>query len=174
MLLHSNNYTISLETIMKFNHSLLTGLLLTNSVIALDIYPQVSANIIEIKSVGKNVKTGDVVVILDSRQAKLKLAHLQVIQQTKQQAFDDAELELNQTKELYDRMVASHRDVHIAQTIFNEKKRELNAHNLTIQIQQIELEKYTITSPISGTIKTIPNVRNATNHFSPKPLIIIE
>ncbi|CAC9594505.1 hypothetical protein [uncultured Gammaproteobacteria bacterium] len=159
---------------MKFNHYLTAGIFLSSTVLALDIYPQVSANIIEIKAVGKAVKPGDILVKLDNRQATLKLQHLQVIQKIKQQAFDDAEREFNQTQELYDRMVASHRDVDIAKITFDEKKRELDAHNLTIQIQKIELEKYRITSPISGTIKTIPNSRNATNHFSPKPLLIIE
>jgi multidrug resistance efflux pump len=158
---------------MKSNHFLLM-LLLSNSAMAMDIYPQVSANILEIKSAGEQVKSGDLIVKLDARQANLKLERLQVIQQTKQQDFDDAQLELNQTKELYDRMVASHRDVNIAQLAFDEKKRALDAHILTVQIQAIELEKYIITSPISGTIKATPNLRNSTNHFSPKPLLIIE
>ena len=117
---------------MKFKYWLVAGLLASNTAFSLDIYPQVSATIIKIKSIGEPVSKGDVVVQFDNRQAKLKLQHLQTLQQIKQQAFDDAQLELKQTQELYERMVASHRDLDKAQMQFNENKRELDAHNITI------------------------------------------
>jgi hypothetical protein len=41
-------------------------------------------------------------------------------------------------------------------------------------LAQIELEKYTITSPISGVIKNLPNQRNVVNINAPKVLMIIE
>jgi hypothetical protein len=49
-----------------------------------------------------------------------------------------------------------------------------DAHNLKVKIAQIELEKYTITSPISGVIKNLPNQRNVVNINAPKVLMIIE
>ncbi|WP_428086234.1 hypothetical protein [Candidatus Thioglobus sp.] len=159
---------------MKFKLYLALSLLLPNMALAIDIYPQVSSAIIKIKAVGIAVNAGDIVIELDDRQAKLKLAHLNVIASIKQQAFDDAQLIFEQTKQLYDRLVASHRDLDIDQLDFNAKKRELNAHNIDIKIQEIELEKYTIRSPITGLITATPNLRNITNVNTAKILMIIE
>ena len=159
---------------MNFKKNIWLMLLLPLHVFAIEIYPQVSASIVNIKSVGVQVNKGDVVVQLDDRQAKLKLGSLQVLKSIKQQEFDDKQLELNQTKELYDRMVASHRDLDIAQMAFDTAKRELDAHNIRVEIEKIELEKYVITTPISGTIKLLPNYRNTTNINAPKILMVIE
>lgn len=159
---------------MKFNKNLILSLLLCTSASALDIYPQVSGKILNIETVGKQVNIGDEIVKIDDRQAKLKLQLLQVIGKTKQQAFDDAQLNLNQTQELYDRMVASHRDLDIAKIDFDAKKHDLDAHNLKVKIQEIELEKYTIKSPLSGTIRATPNLRNTTNANAPEVLMVIE
>ncbi len=148
--------------------------LLPLSAFGLEIYPQVSSTIIEIKSEKAEVKKGDVLVRLDDRQAQLELQYLKALQSIKQQDFDDKKLEFQQTQELYNRLVSSHRDLEIAQLAFDAAKRELEAHNLKIKIAQIELEKYTITSPISGTIQSLPNQRNATNINAPKALMVIE
>lgn len=159
---------------MKFSPWLALSMLLSGATLALDIYPQVSSTIVEMKSIGDHVNKGDVVVKLDNRQAKFKLQHLQTIQQIKQQAFDDAQLDLTQTQELYDRMVASHRDLDIAKMARDAQKRELDAHNLLIKIQAIELEKYQIKAPTSGVVKQTPNLRNTTNIAAPKILLVIE
>jgi multidrug resistance efflux pump len=45
----------------------------------LEIYPQVSDAIIEIKPVKTQVKKGDVIVRLDDRQAKLELQYLRTV-----------------------------------------------------------------------------------------------
>ncbi len=159
---------------MKFNHWLTLGLLLPSITLALDIYPQVSGSIIEITTPGKQVNAGDILVKLDDRQAQLKLQHLKITGSIKQQSFDDALLVLNQTQELYDRMVSSHRDLDIAKMEHDAKKRELDAHNVLIKIQTIELEKYQIKSPISGTVEQTPHLRNTTNIAIPKVLVVIE
>ncbi len=140
----------------------------------LAIYPQVSSAIIDIKPVKTQVKSGDVIIQLDDRQAKLELQYLQTLQSIKQQNFDDKKLEFQQTQELYNRLVASHRDLELAQLAFDAAKRELEAHNFKVRIAQIELEKYTIVSPISGIVKSLPNRRNATNINTPKVLMVIE
>jgi membrane fusion protein (multidrug efflux system) len=159
---------------MKFNHWLALGLFLPGITLALDIYPQVSGSIVEMTTPGKQVNAGDILVKIDDRQAQLKLQHLEITSSIKQQAFEDALLTLNQTQELYDRMVASHRDLDIAKIEHNAKKREHDAHNVLIKIQTIELEKYQIKSPISGTVKETPQLRNVTNIASPKVLVVIE
>ena len=96
---------------MKSKHLLPLALLLTLPVNALEIYPQVSSTIMSMKTLGSEVNQGDVLIKLDDRQAQLKLKYLQAILSIKQQAFDDAKLHLDQTQELYDRLVASHRDL---------------------------------------------------------------
>ena len=174
MLLPLSNYTTLLEKIMKFSRYLALSLSLSGMALALDIYPQVSSKIIEMKAVGEKVNVEDTIVKLDDRQAQLKLKHLNAIAAIKQQDFDDAQLTLDQTKELYDRMVSSHRDLDIAQMDFNAKKRELDAHKIQIEIQVIELEKYTIKSPIAGSIKATPELRNTTNASAPKVLMVID
>ena len=159
---------------MRFKYFAFLTTLISLTVNAIEIYPQVSSKIIEIKAVNTQVEQGEVVIKLDDRQAQLELQHLEVLQSIKQQAFDDKQLELQQTQELFDRMVSSHRDVEIAKLEFNAAKRELDAHNLKIEIAKLELEKFKIKSPISGTVKSLPNIRNATNINSAKVLMIIE
>lgn len=159
---------------MKFNPWLAFSILLSSPAMALDIYPQVSASIVEMTTPGKSVNPGDILVKLDDRQAQLTLQHLQAIGHIKQQTFDDTQLAFEQTQELYDRMVASHRDLDIAKMTRNAAKRELDAHNVLIKIQALELEKYLIKSPISGTVEKTPNLRNATNITRPKILVVIE
>lgn len=156
---------------MKFRHLLPLTVLVTTSSWALDIYPQVSSTIVEIKAAGSDVKQGDILVTLDNRQAQLEVDYLQAILAIKQQAFDDAKLHLDQTQELYDRLVASHRDLELAQFNFNDAKRELAAHQVKIEIAIIELEKYQIRSPIDATVEALPNPRNATNGNQPQVLM---
>ncbi|BBB23504.1 conserved hypothetical protein [Isorropodon fossajaponicum endosymbiont JTNG4] len=141
---------------------------------ALEIYPLVSGEITMIKSIGSSVKQGDLLVQIDNAQAKLELDYLKALQKTYQQNFDDKQLDLQQTQELYDRLVSSHRDLEIIQLVFDKAKRELEAHNIKIKIAEIELKKYKIYAPIPGTIKATPNLRNATNTNAPKVLIILE
>jgi multidrug resistance efflux pump len=64
------------------------------STLGLEIYPQVSGTIIEIKPVKTQVEKGDVIVRLDDRQSKLELQYLRTLQSIKQQDFDDKKLEL--------------------------------------------------------------------------------
>ena len=156
---------------MKFRHLLPLTLLMTLPSWALDIYPQVSGTIIEMKAVGTEVKQGEVLVTLDSRQAQLEVEYLQAILAIKQQNFDDAKLHLDQTQELYDRLVASHRDLEEAQMNFNAAQRELSAHQVKIQIAQIELEKYQIRSPIDATVEALVSPRNATHINQPQVLM---
>jgi multidrug resistance efflux pump len=167
-----NKVTLPLD--LFNNHQYFGSIYIYHSTLGLEIYSQVSSAIIEIKPAKTQVKKGDVIVRLDDRQAKLELQYLKTLQSIKQQDFDDKKLELQQTKELYERLVSSHRDLEIAQLAFDATKRELDAHNLKIKIAQIELEKYTITSPISGIIKNLPNQRNVVNINTPKILMIIE
>jgi len=141
---------------------------------ALEIYPLVSGEISMIKPAGSSVKQGDLLVQIDNAQAKLELDYLKALQKTYQQNFDDKQLDLQQTQELYDRLVSSHRDLEIIQLVFDKAKRELEAHNIKIKISEIELKKYQIYAPISGAIKATPNLRNATNINAPKVLIILE
>jgi multidrug resistance efflux pump len=56
--------------------------------LGLEIYPQVSGTIIEIKPVKTQVEKGDVIVRLDDRQSKLELQYLRTLQSIKQQDFD--------------------------------------------------------------------------------------
>lgn len=141
---------------------------------ALEIYPLVSGEITMIKPAGSSVKQGDLLVQIDNTQAKLELDYLKALQKTYQQNFDDKQLDLQQTQELYDRLVSSHRDLEIIQLVFGKAKRELEAHNIKIKIAEIELKKYQIYAPISGTIKATPNLRNATNTNAPKVLMILK
>ncbi|MDC9715527.1 MAG: hypothetical protein PSN36_06920 [Gammaproteobacteria bacterium] len=158
---------------MKIKLIFLLSLMSINA-LALEIYPLVSGEITLIKPAGIAVKQGDLLVQIDNTQAKLELDYLKALQKTYQQNFDDKQLELQQTQELYDRLVSSHRDLDIVQLIFDKAKRELEAHNIKVKIAEIELTKYQIYAPISGTIQATPNLRNATNTNAPKILMVLE
>ncbi|CAC9441371.1 ABC export system, membrane fusion protein [Bathymodiolus heckerae thiotrophic gill symbiont] len=148
--------------------------LMSINALALDIYPLVSGEITLIKPAGTAVKQGDLLIQIDNTQAKLELDYLKALQKTYQQNFDDKQLELQQTQELYDRLVSSHRDLDIVQLIFDKAKRELEAHSIKVKIAEIELTKYQIHAPISGTIQATPNLRNAANINAPKVLMVLE
>ncbi|MBA5248930.1 MAG: hypothetical protein FE834_05275 [Gammaproteobacteria bacterium] len=153
---------------------LLLPLLFSINAFSLEIYPLVSGEITMLKTTGSVVKKGDLLVQIDNTQATLELDYLKALQKTYQQNFDDKQLELQQTQELYDRLVASRRELTIVQLIFDKAKRELVAHNIKIKIANIELTKYQIYAPLSGTIQATPNLRNATNINAPKILIVLE
>lgn len=159
---------------MNFKKLSYLAILLPLHAYSFEIYPQVSSAIIEIKNIGDKVSAGNIIIKLDNRKAKLELEYLQILQSIRQRDFDDKQLEFKQTEELYDRMVASHRDLDIAKAAFDKSKRELDAHNIKIKIAQIELDKYTIITPISGEVIATPNLRNVTNARMPKILMIIQ
>ncbi|BAS68133.1 efflux RND transporter periplasmic adaptor subunit [Bathymodiolus septemdierum thioautotrophic gill symbiont] len=149
-------------------------LFISFNTLALEIYPLVSGEITMIKPVRTHVEKGDLLVQIDDAQAKLELNYLKALQKTYQQNFKDKQLELKQTQELYDRLVSPHRDLEIAQLIFDQARRELEAHNIKIKIAENQLKKYQLHAPISGTISMTPNLRNATNMNAPKVLMILE
>ncbi|VVM18662.1 hypothetical protein BSPWISOXPB_7915 [uncultured Gammaproteobacteria bacterium] len=74
---------------MRFKSLVWLAILLPLSTLGLEIYPQVSGTIIEIKPVKTQVEKGDVIVRLDDRQSKLELQYLRTLQSIKQQDFDD-------------------------------------------------------------------------------------
>jgi multidrug resistance efflux pump len=149
-------------------------LLMSFNAAALEIYPLVSGEIIMIKPAGTLIKQGELLLKIDATQAKLELDYLQARQKIYQQDFDDKQLELKQTQELYERLVASHRDLDLMQLSFNAAERELEAHNIKVKIATVELQKYQIYAPLSGVIKATPHLRNATNLNAPKILMILE
>ena len=142
--------------------------------LALEIYPLVSGKINMIKAVGSAIKQGDLLVQIDDTEAKLELDYLLALQRIHQQNLDDKQLELQQTKELYERLVASYRDLEIIQLAFNRAKQEMDAHNAKIKIVEHKLSQYQIHAPTDGTIKALPNRRNVTNIHAPKVLMVIE
>ena len=158
---------------MNFKPLIGSLLLLPFAASALNIYPQVSSTIVSMANTGTSVKKGDIIVQLDDRQAQLELQSLKVIKSIKQQTFDDRLLEFNQAQELYDRLSASHRDVEIAKLAFDAAKRQLDAHQILIQIKKIELEKYQIKSPMDASVEETPNLRNTTNVANPKILMVL-
>lgn len=159
---------------MKLNNILLATTLGFSSLFALDIYPEVSGQITYLKQVGDSIKKGDALVQIDNKQIsatlskeKAKLDYLQII-------LEDKKLIETQNQELYESTVLPKRDLdlivlerQIAEAKYNEQK-------AIVEYYELEKKKYTIVSPINGSILDIPNRRNVTNINQPQILMKLE
>ncbi len=140
----------------------------------MQIYAEVSAKINHIAQVGLVVNKTGVLIELDSSQAQLKLSVTKNILKVKKQLLEDKQREYQEIKTLFDSLVRSRKELELAQIDFNQAQYEYDAQNDRVQIAQLELKKYQITAPFKSKVLSVPNLRNTTNHFQPKVLMVIE
>lgn len=144
---------------------------LVNTALALDIYPQVSANILFIAPVDSKVNKGDILVQFDDRIAKQQLGRALVILKLKQQLSADKKLDLEQITTLFDNLVRSKRELELAQIAYKTAQYEQQAQNYLVELRKLDLEKYTIRSPFDVIVTQTPHLRNVSNHYQPQVLM---
>ena len=158
----------------KYILSLMLGFYCSLFVYAYEIYPEVSAKIIHIAKVGSTIKAGELLVHFDDRQIKAKLARAQAGLNILGENALDLKLELEQTRELYERLVRAKRDVELAEIAYKKAKYEKIAQEMLIKVLTLELEKYQLRAPFDAKIIETPNLRNRANHHHPKLLMRLE
>jgi len=137
----------------------------------MNIYAQVSANIQYVKSEGSSVNKGDVLVRLDSTQAKAKLNEVSASSKYKKVIYDDAKKVLDDYSLLYDSTVASRRELDLAKLNEQKARYAYEEQESKVAYYTEELKKYIIRAPFNGTITKLVNQRNVTNIKSPKSLM---
>ena len=159
---------------MKLNRAIIGILLSLTLANSIDIFPQVSGKITYLKKVGDSVKKGEKIIILDDKQIKAKLRKVKAKLQYFQIILNDKKLIESQNQELYDSTVLAKRDLDdiklqtaLAQAQYDEQKAK-------VDYIQLEVQKYTIVSPINGKIVTIPHKRDVTNIYQPQILMTIK
>lgn len=138
------------------------------------IYPQVSAQILEIGAAGQSFKKGAVLVKLDDRLAQAELIEQLVILNIKQQLLDDAKLTHHQTQQLFDNLVRSNRELELAQIEHKQAQYELEVQQAKVKQYQLKLDYYQIKAPFDLVIEQVLNPRNTTNHYQPQPLLLVK
>lgn len=159
---------------MKLNRLLLSTLVPFTLINALDLYPEVSGQITYLKNIGDKVNKGEKVIQIDTQQidAKIKkeeakLAYLKII-------LDDKMLIESQNQELYESTVLPKRDLDLIVLKRQLAQEKYNEQKAFVEFYKLEKKKYTIISPIKGTISDIPNRRNVTNTHQPQLLMKIK
>ena len=159
---------------MKKNKFILAGLIFAATYgYSLDVYSQVSGQIVSIVKVGESIKKDDILVKLDDRQIQAKVNELQAIVNLKKVILDDKNKILKEDKELFASTVASQRDIDLATLEASKALYEYESKKSELDFYKLEKEKYTIKAPFNCIAKDIPNRLNAVNIYQPKVILQI-
>lgn len=160
--------------IMKKNKFILISLLFGAVYLnGMDIYSQVSAEILSVSKIGDIVKKDGILVKLDDRQIQAKIDKLDAVVKLKKVILDDKNKILKEDKELFASTVASQRDVDVATLEASKAQFEYESKKAELEFYKLELEKYTIKAPFNCVVKDIPNRSNTVNIYQPRVILQI-
>lgn len=121
------------------------------------IKPQVSGQLMEIRIIeGQQVKKGDVLFVIDSRNARLELESCEANLLASQAAESSAKLEYESNKNLFEKGIVSR---YMLDNSENEYKRAIATTaqaRAAVDRAQVNLGFCTITSPVTGVIGSVP------------------
>ena len=154
---------------MRYIKILLIGSLLNLSLYAktMDIYTQVSANIISMAKVDQNIKKNDILIKLDDKQISFKIQEQRANVNLAKLFLDDAKKYYDQDVKLYDQTLISQRELDLSKIKYLEKKYIYQSKLATLNVLNEQKKLYTIKSPFNGVVKEIVNNINATNKYNP-------
>ena len=163
---------------MRFIKNLLVifGLLSVNiaSAKTMDIYAQVSANIVYVASMGSTVKKGEPLVKLDNSELRHKIKKQNALANLKKVYFDDAKKYYTQDKRLFEQTLISQRELDLSQITYLTKKYEYEIEEEELNVLKARDRLYTILAPFDCKIGTIPNYTNSTNIYNQQLLMKIK
>lgn len=159
---------------MKKNNLILASLLLGAVCLnGMDIYSQVSAQILKVAKVGENVKKDGILVKLDDRQIDVKIEELEAILNLKKTILEDKNKILKEDKELFASTVASQRDIDLSTLEASKAQFEYESTKASLEFYKLEKEKYTIKAPFDCIVKDVAHKANITNIYQPKVILEI-
>ena len=121
------------------------------------ITPQVSGQLMKICVVeGDVVKKGQVLFIIDQRNAQLELESAQANLQAAIAQENSARIEYESNKNLYEKQIVSKYTFETAENSYNQAKTSVAQYRAQVNRAKVNLGYCTITAPVTGSIGEIP------------------
>lgn len=121
------------------------------------IAPQVSGILTAILAhSGEEVKAGQVLMTIDSRQQQANVASLQATERQRKAALDYNTIEVARQKKLFDEGIVSRQAYQQEEQTYQDSKASYEAAVAARQTQQQLLDYYTIRAPFAGIVGDIP------------------
>lgn len=116
----------------------------------------VSGQVMQVlKQEGAQVSRGEVIMVIDDRVFKARLKALEAERDSAAAIFADAEIEMANIEDLFDRTVIAQRPYQQAQRDFSVAKANLALAEANLAAHQAWLDYYHIRAPRSGVIKSL-------------------
>ena len=121
------------------------------------ITPQVSGQLMRIcVTEGDQVKKGQVLFIIDQRNAQLELESAQASLQAAIAQENSARIEYESNKNLYEKKIVSKYTFDTAENAYNQAKASVAQYKAQVNRAKVNLGYCTITAPVAGSIGEIP------------------
>ena len=121
------------------------------------ITPQVSGQLMRIcVTEGDQVKKGQVLFIIDQRDAQLELESAQASLQAAIAQENSARIEYESNKNLYEKKIVSKYTFDTAENSYNQAKASVAQYKAQVNRAKVNLGYCTITAPVAGSIGEIP------------------
>ena len=121
------------------------------------ITPQVSGQLMKIAvSEGQQVKKGQVLFVIDSRNAQLELETAQANLQAAQAAENSAKLEYESNKNLFEKKIVSRYMLDNSENSYKQAQATVAQARAAVSRAKVNLGFCTITAPVTGVIGEIP------------------
>ena len=121
------------------------------------ITPQVSGQLVKIcVTEGDLVKKGQVLFIIDQRDAQLELQSAQANLQAAIAQENSARIENESNKNLYEKQIVSKYTFETAENSYNQAKASVAQYRAQVNRAKVNLGYCTITAPVAGSIGEIP------------------
>lgn len=101
---------------------------------------------------GDTVRTGDLLVQIDSRSRAMDVAQAKGALQSAQSALDNARVVLEREKQLFEKNMSSRAQLDIAQNNFDQAEAQVQINRATLDRAQDQLDKCTIRAPMTGIV----------------------
>ena len=121
------------------------------------ITPQVSGQLMRIcVTEGDQVKKGQVLFVIDQRNAQLELESAQASLQSAIAQENSARIEYESNKNLYEKKIVSKYTFDTAENAYNQAKASVAQYRAQVNRAKVNLGYCTITAPVTGSIGEIP------------------
>lgn len=121
------------------------------------IKPQVSGQLVEVRIMeGQQVKKGDVLFVIDSRDAQLELESAEANLFAAQASESSAKLEYESCKNLFEKGIVSKYMLDNAENSYKQAQASVAQYRATADRARVNLGFCTITAPVTGIIGSVP------------------
>jgi len=101
---------------------------------------------------GQRIKTGQLLVKIDDRSRQMAVAQARGSLLSAQSAYENARIELDREKQLFEKGLSSQSRLDIVQNTFDQASAQVQIYQATLDQAQDQLDKCTIKSPMNGIV----------------------